>query len=480
MKGVILAGGKGTRLAPFTHITNKHLLPVYNKPVVYYAVRKLVSAGIDRIMIVISPEHVDDFVRILGSGQEFISKQTGKQAQIVYGVQNAPTGIAEGLHIAKDYVGNDNCVLYLGDNVIEEDIGEHIKNFKEGATVFLKEVNDPWRFGIATVSSGGSILNIIEKPKNPVSNLAVVGIYIYDNTVFQKMVGQPKSERGEYEITYINNKYIEEGKLNSVLLKKNWFDIGTTDSLLEAGNFMRGQNKLRSKVSSISMLFPCFNNKGTIATMVLEAKKVAQSLTDDFEIIIVDNGSDDGTGRLLLELAKSVPELRPIFHEKPLGYGNVLRSAFRAATKDLIFYTDGDAQYDVNELAHLVEKLDDDVDFVNGYKIKRYDPFYRLVIGFLYQYTVGFLFQLKIRDIDCDFRLMRRKILDKITLTSDSGAIFAELVKKAERAGFKFAEAGVSHYHRAYGPSQFFTPARIIKALYKLSALWFALFLKRT
>jgi len=146
MKGVILAGGKGTRLEPFTHITNKHLLPVYNKPVIYYAVQKLVSAGIDRIMIVTSPEHIDDFVKILGSGQDFASKKTDRQTQIVYGIQKIPGGIAEGLHIAKDYVGSDNCVLYLGDNVIEEGIGEHIKNFKDGATVFLKEVQKSVQF----------------------------------------------------------------------------------------------------------------------------------------------------------------------------------------------------------------------------------------------------------------------------------------------------------------------------------------------
>lgn len=239
MKGVILAGGDGTRLRPLTLVTNKHLLPVYNKPVIYYAIEKLVEAGVDRIMIVTSPKQVDDFVNLLGSGQNFVSKKTGKQIQIVYGIQNRPSGIADGLHIAKDYIGTDNCVLYLGDNIFEDDISTHIANFKGGALVFLKEVKNPERFGIATVDEKGRVLEIVEKPVNSKSNLAVVGIYVYDRTVFDKMVGQPTSERGEYEITYINNTYIKEGALKSVRLKKEWFDVGSVDSLLEANNFMK-------------------------------------------------------------------------------------------------------------------------------------------------------------------------------------------------------------------------------------------------
>ena len=241
MKGVILAGGEGTRLRPLTLVTNKHLLPVYNKPVIYYAIEKMVEAGIDRIMVVTSPKQVEDFVNLLGSGQNFISKNTGKQVQIVYGIQNRPSGIADGLYIAKDYVGSDDCVLYLGDNILEDDISEHIKRFKSGALVFLKEVKDPERFGIATLDEKGRVLEITEKPGNPTSNLAVVGLYVYDNTVFDKMTDQPASGRGEYEITYINNKYIEEGTLRSVRLKKEWFDVGSVEALYEANTFMRSK-----------------------------------------------------------------------------------------------------------------------------------------------------------------------------------------------------------------------------------------------
>ena len=241
-----MAGGRGTRLDPLTRVTNKHLLPVYNKPVIYYAVEKLVSAGIDRIMIVTSPHHLDDFVQLLGSGENFRSKNTGKQIQIVYGIQKDPNGIAYGLYIARDYVGEDNCILYLGDNIIEDDLSSYVKNFKKGATVFLKKVPDPSRFGIATVASNGSVLKITEKPKMPKSDLAVIGVYMYDNSVFKKMIGQPSSPRGEKEITYINNKYIKEGSLKAVELKERWFDIGTIDSLLSASVYM-GQKLLKKK-----------------------------------------------------------------------------------------------------------------------------------------------------------------------------------------------------------------------------------------
>lgn len=239
MKGVILAGGKATRLYPLTTVTNKHLLPLYDKPVIFYAIEKLIEAGIERIMIVTSPQHVDDFVNLLGSGANFISPVTSKRIQIVYGIQDAPSGIADGLYIAKDYIGSENVILYLGDNIIEDNLHEHVKNFKNGSLVFLKEVKDPNRYGIATVDTAGRVLAIEEKPKKPKSNLAVVGVYLYDNTVFKKMLGQKPSARGEFEITYVNNQYIKEGSLRSVMLKKPWFDIGTFDSLLQTGHYMQ-------------------------------------------------------------------------------------------------------------------------------------------------------------------------------------------------------------------------------------------------
>lgn len=241
MKAVILAGGTGTRLRPLTLSTNKHLLPLYDRPVIHHAIEKLVKAGVYKIMIVTSPDHIEGFVKLLGSGQAFM-RPDGKQVQIVYGIQNEPNGIAYGLYIAKDYVDNDNCILFLGDNVIEDDLTAHIRAFKGGAHVFLKEVNDPSRFGIATVKDG-KVVSIVEKPKKSKSRNAVVGVYIFDNTVFDKMIGQEKSARGEYEITDINNRYIAEGTLTASMLRKPWFDIGTIDSLHHASVYMHKKRK---------------------------------------------------------------------------------------------------------------------------------------------------------------------------------------------------------------------------------------------
>ena len=244
MKAVILAGGSGTRLHPLTLSTNKHLLPLYDKPVIYYAIEKLVDAGVNKIIIVTSPHHIDAFVKLLGSGQRFVPKtKTGKQIQIVYGIQNEPNGIAYGLFIAEDYIGNDDCVLFLGDNIVLDDIAPAVKKFKKGATVFLKKVKDPKRFGVATINKRGKITSLEEKPLKPKSNMAVTGIYIYDNTVFEKIRKIPPSDRGEYEITDVNKLYLEEGSLNAHTLKDEWFDIGTIDSLEEASHFMKKRNK---------------------------------------------------------------------------------------------------------------------------------------------------------------------------------------------------------------------------------------------
>lgn len=245
MKGVILAGGSGTRLAPLTLATNKHLLPLYDRPIIYYSIEKLVQAGIARIMIVTSGTHIEDFVKLLGSGQNF-RLPDGRQLQIVYGIQNEPRGICEGLHIAEDYVGGDNCVLLLGDNLFEDDLAPHVRDFKGGATIFLKKVPDPHRFGIAQFDTRGRVIGVEEKPKKPKSDYAVTGCYIYDSSVFKKMLDNPLSARGEFEIGHVNNKYIKEGVLDSVLLKKKWFDVGTFDSLLEASVYM-GKKKRTPK-----------------------------------------------------------------------------------------------------------------------------------------------------------------------------------------------------------------------------------------
>ncbi len=226
---------------------------------------------------------------------------------------------------------------------------------------------------------------------------------------------------------------------------------------------------------SISVFFPCYNDKGTIATLVIEAKAVLEKITDDYEIIVIDDGSTDGSRDLLLELKASVPQLRIVFHQQNEGYGCVLQTGFKTATKELVFYTDGDGQYDVKELPKLLEKMAEGIDIVNGYKIKRSDPLHRIIIGYTYQEVMRLAFWLPIKDPDCDFRLMRRKIFDKVSLKSKTGTVCIELVKRIDRAGFKFAEVGVSHYFRTYGKSQFFNFPRVFRSLVQLGLLWLEL-----
>jgi glycosyltransferase involved in cell wall biosynthesis len=228
-------------------------------------------------------------------------------------------------------------------------------------------------------------------------------------------------------------------------------------------------------LTSLSIFFPCYNDKGTIATMVIEAKKVAERLTGDFEIIVIDDGSTDGSRELLLELQHEVPQLRLVLHDKNKGYGGALQSGFQEAKKEFIAYTDGDGQYDVKEFALLAEKMADNIDVVNGYKIKRSDPLHRVIIGGLYQYIIRVVFWLPIKDPDCDFRLIRKIVLNRINLISTTGTITIELVKKIQQAGFRFAEVGVHHYFRIYGQSQFFNFKRVAKTLWRLVFLWFEL-----
>ncbi len=237
----------------------------------------------------------------------------------------------------------------------------------------------------------------------------------------------------------------------------------------------------------ISVFFPAYGDWGTIGSLVVLSESVLRELTDDWEIIVVNDCSPDHVGLILAELAQRYPRLKVVTHEKNRGYGGALRSGFAAATKEWIFYTDGDAQYDVRELALLWQAREGAdptgapvvFDMVNGYKIARHDPLHRIVIGRLYHWCVKRLFGLRIRDVDCDFRLIRRSVFDRIELTRNSGIICVELVTKIEKNGFRVAHVPVHHHHRLHGRSQFFNFARVARVARDMGRLWWELIVKK-
>ena len=242
MKGVVLAGGTGSRLFPITRVTNKHLLPIYDKPMVYYPIQTLVNAGIQEIMVVTGGKNAGDFLRLLGNGRDFGLKHLN------YTYQEGEGGIAEALGLAEHFADGEPICVILGDNIIENNICDAVEDFagqKQGARLLLKEVPDAERFGVAEVC-GNRIVGIEEKPSVPRSNYAVVGIYMYDATVFQKIRRLKPSGRGELEITDVNNFYVAEGSLMYEILDGWWTDAGTFESLLRANNFVAetGANKM--------------------------------------------------------------------------------------------------------------------------------------------------------------------------------------------------------------------------------------------
>jgi glucose-1-phosphate thymidylyltransferase len=242
MKGIVLAGGTGSRLNPLTRVTNKHLLPIFDKPMVYYPIQTLVNAGIEEILLVTGGKNAGDFLRLLGNGRDFGLKHLN------YTYQEGEGGIAEALGLGEFFAAGEPICVILGDNIIETHICGAVENFKKqkhGAKILLKEVTDAQRFGVAEIR-GKHVLGIEEKPKSPKSNYAVLGVYLYDATVFDKIRRLTRSGRGELEITDVNNFYIEEGKLTYEILDGWWTDAGTFESLLRANALVAetGANKL--------------------------------------------------------------------------------------------------------------------------------------------------------------------------------------------------------------------------------------------
>lgn len=230
-----------------------------------------------------------------------------------------------------------------------------------------------------------------------------------------------------------------------------------------------------SKKLGVSIFFPCYNDSKSIKKLVEEAFSTIKNYTSKFEVIVVDDASTDASRKVLQRLSQKYQRLKLVFHQKNLGYGGALRSGFKKAKYGLIFYTDGDGQYDVKELSLLLQLMSKDCDFINGIKMSRYDPTYRIFIGNLYSFLTRWLFWVPIMDIDCDFRLIRKSLVQKLDLKSSSGAICVELVKKAQRAGATFRQVSVHHLERKFGVSQFFRLERILHTLVEILILWIEL-----
>jgi glucose-1-phosphate thymidylyltransferase len=238
MQGVILAGGTGSRLFPCTKVTNKHLLPVYNKPMIYYPLITLIDAGIKDILIVTGPEHAGDFLRLLGSGKEFGVK-------ITYELQDEAGGIAQALSLARNFIKDEKFIVILGDNIIEDNLSKDFSEFEKSqydAKIFIKEVSDAHRFGVAEIKDK-NVLNIEEKPLSPKTNYAVIGLYLYSKKVFEVINKLKPSKRKEYEITDVNNHFIKQKKMSYSILKGFWSDAGTFQSLYNASTMIKDKEE---------------------------------------------------------------------------------------------------------------------------------------------------------------------------------------------------------------------------------------------
>lgn len=239
MRGIILSGGQATRLRPCTKVASKQLLPVYNKPMIYYPLNTLLKCGIKEILIIVAPQRAGDYLNLLGSGSQFGVKFT-------YEIQDEPKGLADAFIIGENFIDQEDVCMILGDNIFEDDFSHEIKEFKKGSMVFAKKVSDPERFGVVKFDSDGKAERIEEKPKKWISDYVLTGLYVYDHRVVQAAREANPSSRGELEITEIHNWYLKKGELKVIKVLGEWIDAGTFDSLLKAQNFV--QEKMQGKM----------------------------------------------------------------------------------------------------------------------------------------------------------------------------------------------------------------------------------------
>ncbi len=379
MKGVILAGGTGSRLYPCTKVTNKHLLPVYNKPMIYYPIETLKRSGIQDILIVSSPEHAGDFMQLLGSGAEF-------NVNFTYRIQDGAGGIAQALSLAEDFSAGEPIAAILSDNIFEDDFSDTMFRFKSGAEIFVKEVEDPQRFGVVEMREDGSVRSVEEKPSVPKSPYAQTGLFVYDAQVFDFIRKIEPSKRGELEITDVNNLYLDRNQLKAKKIIGMWADAGTHESLLEANLLAasafdpeRVKNYRKSKHKSTHAPNQDVSPKVTVGILAHNSEKyisdclnslLAQEY-ENLEIVVLDNNSNDQTLNIL---RGKFEDVRIIESEVNLGFAKGHNQILAQTDSQFYACLNVDMIFEPSFISHLIKTIDEKPTYGSaGGKLKRWD-----------------------------------------------------------------------------------------------------------
>jgi len=377
MKGVILAGGNGSRLYPCTKVTNKHLLPVFNKPMIHYPIDTLKKSGVQDILIISNPEHSGDFMRLLGSGAEF-------NVNFTYKIQDGAGGIAQALSLAEDFSNGETLAVILADNIFEEDFSEDVLYFNKGAQVFVTEVNDPSRFGVVELKKDGTVRAIEEKPDFPKSKYIQTGFYLYDNQVFDFIRKIKPSKRGELELTDVNNLYLQKKQLKARNFSGMWADAGTHESLLEAnilaqeasenGGFMR-KSRCKRQQQSLTEKSP----KVTIGLLTHNSEKYIEPCLnsllaqdyDNIEIQILDNASQDETVDIIQDKFEDISLIQSDTNK---GFGGGHNEIIRQSKGEFYACLNVDMIFETNFISSLMKSITKKpINGVAGGKIKRWD-----------------------------------------------------------------------------------------------------------
>ena len=372
MKGVILAGGTGTRLFPLTRATNKHLLPVYDKPMIYYPIETLKKSGIRDILIVSNNQHVSNFMELLGSGRDF-------GVHFTYKVQDGAGGIADALALAEDFSAGDPIAMILSDNVFEADFTDEVLQFRSGAKIFVKSVKNPQFFGVVELDDAGVIHSFEEKPLLPKSNLVQTGFAIYDSEVFDIIRDLPPSDRGEMEITDVNRIFWEKGRLKASVIVGEWVDAGTHESLLEAGYLVKNNFDKTSIQKNVATTNQIKTQKVTIGIVTYNSEKYVDSFFPsllaqtykNLEILVFDNGSTDNT---IQKIREKFPTVSVETSQKNFGFGAAHNRLIRKSSGDFYFCANIDMILESDCIEWLMKTITDRPVYGSaGGKIKRWD-----------------------------------------------------------------------------------------------------------